>query len=359
MRFCQRCLLPETQETISFGADGVCNVCRNWEQKATVNWGAKRKELDALIAEHRGKGPYDVVVPASFGKDSTFTLYFLVKEYGLRPLVVTFDHGFFTDTVRENQETVTRRLGVDWLRFRLDWSVSKRTMLESLKRKGDHCWPCHVGIFTVPMHMAIKFGTPLIVWGEPSTEYTAYYGYDEPEECDERRLNRFVNLGISAEDMVGMVGCDPRELAMLTYPPRRDLAALGVRSVCLGSFIPWDPRQQAIIIRDQLGWKGSAIEGVAPEYWWEKIECRTQAVRDFLRYVKRGYGRTAHLCALDLRRGLIDREEAVARIQAFDGHRPRALDWFLEEFGLSEKEFMAIALEHQVDPWRFGDACLR
>ena len=31
---------------------------------------------------------------------------------------------------------------------------------------------------------------PLIFWGEPSAEYTAYYSYDQPEEVDEKHFNR-------------------------------------------------------------------------------------------------------------------------------------------------------------------------
>ena len=78
-------------------------------------------------------------------------------------------------------------------------------MLESLRRSGDFCWHCHTGIFSYPMWVSIWQTMPLIIWGEPSAEYTAYYRYDEAEEVDESRFNRFVNLGITAEDMLGML----------------------------------------------------------------------------------------------------------------------------------------------------------
>jgi hypothetical protein len=55
------------------------------------------------------------------------------------------------------------------------------------------------------MQVALRYETPLVVWGEPSTEYTAYYDKDETEEVDETRFDRFVNLGITADDMAGMV----------------------------------------------------------------------------------------------------------------------------------------------------------
>ena len=52
-------------------------------------------------------------------------------------------------------------------------------MLESLTRKGDFCWHCHSGIYAYPMQIAVKFQIPLIIWGEPTSEYTSYVSYDE------------------------------------------------------------------------------------------------------------------------------------------------------------------------------------
>ena len=75
------------------------------------------------------------------------------------------------------------------------------------------------------MHVALKFNIPLIFWGEPSAEYTSYYSYNEVEEVDEKRFNRFVNLGISAVDMAIRIGgdLDPRDFKPYTYPPVKEL----------------------------------------------------------------------------------------------------------------------------------------
>src|SRR5688572_18130450 len=241
MKRCVRCQLPETHETISFDAAGVCNICRQHEFKRDkIDWAENKRTLDALVQEYRGKYDYDCIVPFSGGKDSTWTLYYLVTQYKLKPLVVQFNHGFFRPTLLENNERTFKKLGVDVLTFTPNWNVVKRVMLESLIRKGDFCWHCHTGIFAYPMHVALQQQVPLVFWGEPSSEYTAYYDYrnDEIEEVDEKRFNRFVNLGITAEDMAGMIGgdfpLDPRDLTPFTYPPTRDLKKLKYRSVCLG-----------------------------------------------------------------------------------------------------------------------------
>ncbi|TAK09363.1 MAG: N-acetyl sugar amidotransferase, partial [Candidatus Manganitrophaceae bacterium] len=336
LRRCTRCVLPETHETITFDAEGVCNICRQQEYKQTqIDWSAKKKELDALIAEHRGTSDYDCIVPFSGGKDSTWTLYYLVKEYGLRPLVVRFDHGFLRPTVLENTRRTLRKLGVDFHHFTPNWKIVQKLMLQTFLEKGDFCWHCHTGIFAYPMWVALRYQVPLVMWGEPSSEYTAYYSYDQPEEVDEKRFNRYVNLGITAQDMlIRLEGAvDERDLKPFTYPPLKELRKIKYRSVCLGSYIPWDVKRQVRIIQEELGWSEDQVENVPPGYGYEKIECYMQGVRDYIKFIKRGYTRPSHLASLDIRNHRMSREEAVALIRQYEGKRPPSLDLFLEYVG--------------------------
>jgi N-acetyl sugar amidotransferase len=259
MKRCTKCLLPETHESISFDENGVCSICKQVEFKSEkIDWGKRKKDLSELIESHRGKYDYDCIVPFSGGKDSVWTLYYLMKEFKIKPLVVRFDHGFLRPNLNENTINVLRNLGADFISFTPNWKVVQKLMLQSFLEKGDFCWHCHTGIFSYPMHIALKFKVPLIFWGEPSAEYTSYYSYDQPEEVDEKRFNRFVNLGITALDMAVRLGgdLDERDFKPYSYPALKDLRALNYKSVCLGSYIPWDVKKQSKIIMDELGWKG-------------------------------------------------------------------------------------------------------
>jgi len=350
MKKCIKCGLPETYETIEFDASGVCNICHQHNfKKESIDWAKRKVMLNDLVEEYRGKHDYDCLVPFSGGKDSTFTLYYLVKEFKLKPLVVQFNHGFMRPRLLENNERTFKKLGVDVISFTPNWSVVKRLMREALIRKGDFCWHCHTGIFAYPMQLAIKFNVPLVFWGEPSSEYTAYYDYsdDAIEEVDETRFNRFVNLGITAEDVAGMIkedfDLDPRDLIPYTYPSMRDLKKLRYRSVCLGSYIPWDVKSQSQIIMNELGWKGDEVEGMPPGlYSYEKIECAMQGVRDYLKYLKRGYSRVTQMTALDIRNGRLSKSEADNLIAEWEGKKPPSLEIFLEFLDLTENELNEI-----------------
>ncbi len=360
MKKCTKCGLPETYETIEFDQFQVCNICRQREHRdGSIDWAARHTMLDDMIEQYRGKYDYDCIIPFSGGKDSTFTLYYLIKKYKIKPLVIQFNHGFMRPNLLKNNERTFKKLGVDVLTFTPNFKVVKRLMLEALIRKGDFCWHCHTGIFSYPMHVAIKYQVPLIMWGEPSSEYTAYYDYrdDEIESVDETRFNRFVNLGITAQDMAGMINhdfeLDPRDLKPYTYPPTRDLKQLKYRSVCLGSFIPWDVKAQSKLIMDELGWQGDQVEGMPWDiYPYEKIECYMQGVRDYIKYLKRGYSRVTQMTALDIRHQRIDKETADKLVAEFEGKRPPSLDLFLGYLDLTEDEFNQIVLNTVVPPFK-------
>jgi len=350
---CTKCLLPETHETIHFDNSGVCSICTQHQfRQEKIDWTEKKNELDSLIDSYRGKYDYDCLIPYSGGKDSTWTLYYLIKNYNLKPLVVRFDHGFLRPNLNENTTRVLRKLGADFHTFTPNWKVVQKLMLEAFLEKGDFCWHCHTGIFSYPMWVALRYNVPLIFWGEPSAEYTSYFSYDTPEEVDETRFNRFVNLGINADDMFLRLhgAVEKRELKPYSYPPLKDLRKIGYRSVCLGSYVKWDVKSQSKIIEEELGWRGDEVENVPPEYQYEKIECYMQGVRDYIKYIKRGYTRPTHLASIDIRNQRKSREEGIEIIDGYEGKRPPSLDIFLKFVGLTEEEFNAIAMKHMVSP---------
>ena len=359
---CSKCLLPETHETITFNDNGTCNICIQQEyKKEVIDWSKKKIELNKLIEEHRGKYDYDCIVPFSGGKDSTWTLYYLVKEYKIKPLVVRFDHGFMRNQLEKNNKETFSKLGVDVITFTPNWKIVKKLMLQSLLEKGDFCWHCHTGIFSYPMWVALNYKVPLIFWGEPSADYTAYYSYEQEEKVDEKRFNRYVNLGINAEDMFIRLGgtIDKRDLKPYSYPPLKDLRNLKYNSVCLGSYIEWDVPKQYDIISKELDWKGDEVENVPSQYSYEKIECHLQGVRDYIKFIKRGYSRPTHLSSLDIRGNKISREEGIKICKEFEGKRPPSLDIFLEYLNITEEEFLEIVLTHQISPHKHNHSLVK
>lgn len=354
LRRCTRCTLPETHEMIEFDKDGVCNVCRSHETKKEIDWNGRKNQLMQLLEKYRGKYPYDCIVPFSGGKDSTFTLWYIVKELGLKPLVVSFDHGFYRPKNLENNEKTMRNLGADFIKFRTDWKIVRKLMKISLRLRGDFDWHAHVGTFVYPMQVALKEKVPLIFWGEHQAEYTTYFDYKQIDIVDESRNNTLANLGITAEEMVEITNGEItlRDLQWCVYPKKDELEKLGVFSVTLGSYVPWDVKKNYEIINKELGWEGDQVEGVPPQYPYEKGEYQLQGPRDYLKFIKRGYARVTHLTSLDIRNGRMQRDTAKKLIEKYEGKRPASLDYILKIIGITEEEWRKMALSNAIPPYK-------
>ncbi len=358
---CSKCTLPITWETIRYDDDQVCNICKNWmEKKDIINWVEREKLFLEITKEAKLKAKetnamYDCIIPFSGGKDSTFTLYKIVKDYGLKPLVVSFDHGFYRPKTINNRIRTFRRLGVDVVTFTPNWLIVKKLMLESLIRKGDFCWHCHAGVISVPYQYAIKFKIPLIIWGEGGGEYEAYFKYSDLEENNEWKFNRRVILGMRAEDMAGFIDVELRDLAPFIYPTQKEMDEAGIKSIHLGKYIPWNVRKQSDLIKNELDWEFDEVESTYPGPTYEKVECMFTGVRDYVKFLKRNFSRITHLTTLDIRHGDMTREEAMKIILKDEIKKPKSLEVFLEYVGISEEEFNRICALHLISPAKFVD----
>src|SRR5207245_8480925 len=70
----------------------------------------------------------------------------------------------------------------------------------------------------------------------------------------------------------------------------------------------------------------------------------------------RGYTRPAHLASIDIRNGRLTRRQGLQMIEDYEGKRPPSLDLFLQFVGLTEEQFMEIALSHGVSPYQHDPA---
>ena len=105
VRYCTKCVMsnqkPNTsvehgnrdpiRSYIEFNQEEVCAACQYEEMKREIDWNEREKLLlDLLDKYRRNDGSYDVIVPASGGKDSIFAAYLLKHKYGMHPLTVTW-----------------------------------------------------------------------------------------------------------------------------------------------------------------------------------------------------------------------------------------------------------------------------
>ena len=364
MKRCNRCLLPETVETICFDSEGICNICNSvLVQKPSVDWDLRLSKLDLLVSNLKTGKRYDLLIPFSGGKDSTYQLYFMRKRYPhLKILAVTFDHLFFRKAIIDNNTKTFANLGVDRITFSPNWHIVRQLMNRSLRDKGDFCWHCHSGIYSFPLHTAYQYEIPLILWNADG-EGNAYFQLKEFPEIDLTLFNRYVNLGISADDMHIRLGgsqkVDRRDLWQYSFPTPDEYPSFKVRSLSLSSYIPWDWKEIYSIIHQDLGWECDDVENLPPQYSYTKIECWMQGVRDYIKYIKRGYSRPSQMVAVDLRDGSLNTQGAQKIIDDWECIEPFALNLLLEYLDMSSDEFYNLCTKHSISPWTFSQDSLR
>lgn len=150
---CTHCVMDTTDEDIQFDEHGVCQRCREYEERILPKWNhgkGHEEELQNLIAEikEKGKGKeYDCILGLSGGLDSTYMLHLAVKEWGLRPFVFHIDCGWNLPVAESNVRKVCDKLGVELHIEKMDWEEMRqmqlawfRTGLENLDAPQDHAF---------------------------------------------------------------------------------------------------------------------------------------------------------------------------------------------------------------------------
>lgn len=338
--------MPASNEGVDFDEMGICKACVSAEQKIHIDWTEREAKLRDLLDAHRDVPgtDYDLIVPISGGKDSTFQLYVLTQVYGMRCLAVTFSHNWFSGVGRENLENAIERFEVDHLMFTPNRGLVNRLARESLYKIGDACWHCHSGIGAFTLQVAVKWDIRLIVWGESIAEACGRATHFDPVLKFDRDYFTKVSAKVYPEEMVGD-RISRRELSPFRLPTWEELEARGVKGIHLGDYIFWDDERQMEFVRDVYGWKEGPVEGTYKRY--KSVECRMAGVHDYTKFLKRGFGRGTDHASADVRAGLLTREEAFELAKRHDTERPDALDFYLEITGFTEEEFHEVMADHR------------
>ena len=345
LKYCKKCLFPDTKPQLGFDSEGVCDACVYAEKKEEIDWDSRRNELEKILEKYRSKdgSRYDCIVPVSGGKDSTFQTYFLKKECGLNPLAVNFRPRDFTETGIKNMETL-KKLGVDCVTFSMNPIIYKKMAKFGLVHLGDAAWPEHIGLFTVPVKVAVAYKIPLLVWGEnPQLEY----GGPNPisssphlnREWNEKYGGYFLDK-IRPEDMVKH-GIELKQLQSLIYPSDDEINQIGITGIFLGYYMKWDARNQLEIVKKQgFTVLENHAEGTYTNY--ENLDTKYVGMHDYFKFLKFGFGRATDHASIDIRNKRLTRTDGLELVKKYEGKIPSYLQEFLDDFEISKDEFLDI-----------------
>lgn len=356
--YCKNCLYPETKQDLTFNENGVCSACNYLKIKDTIDWVQKRKELEKILEKFRSKDGknYDCLIPVSGGKDSHYQTYVMKEEFGMNPLLIAFRPREWTELGRKNLENLKNKLNVDCIEFTPNRELYKQIQKIGLHDFGDASWPEHIGIFTVPIQIAVKFNIPLVIWGENNqAEYGGpledqnkpFQDIDWHKKYGESIYVKNQTSGYRGIEHMTNYGIDMKELLPYVYPTDQEVLNVGVTGLYIGHFIKWDARKQLQKMIDDYGFSvhDGEMEGTYTNF--ENLDNKGQGLHDYMKWIKFGYGRTTDHASIDIRHNRLERNEGLELVKKHEGKIPeKYLDEYLDDFEITRDDFFKIIDKH-------------
>jgi len=352
MKYCKRCLYPENHPLgIVIDEDGICSGCRIHEEKDEIDWIEKGKELDGLFTKYRDRPGsfYDCVIPVTGNSDSFFVVDVVKNQYGLNPLLVTYNTQFNTKVGVRNLARLLTKLDCDHMMLTVSPDLAKKVTKIAMHKLGDMYWHVLAGSQTFPVQVATKFKIPLVVWGVNGwlDQVGMFSHYDRVEMTKKVRKEHALRSMDVDELFEGEDKLTWKDKQPFTYPSDAQLEKSRVRGIYLGNFVRWDAQQQSEEMIEKYGYETMGQTRTFNTY--ESIYCWNNAgTHDYVKFLKFGYGKATDHASRDIRLKRLSREDGIRLAQKFDAEVPDvSLGLFLDWIDMTKEEFYKI-----IEPFR-------
>jgi N-acetyl sugar amidotransferase len=282
------------------------------------------------------------VIPVSGGKDSTWQVVTCL-EHGLRPLAVTWRTPGRTRIGQQNLDNLIE-LGVDHIDYSVNPRVQRRFMLRSFERFGTSAIPMHLALFNIPLTVAVRYGVPLVVWGENSAaEYIGTGPDADSFRLDGDWIRRYGAVhGTTAADWVSEE-LPAAQLTPYVGPSDAQLAAADTQAVFLGWFFGWDPARSARVAHEH-GFRSREAGPKTGYYDYADIDDDFISIHHYLKWHKFGFTRTYDNLSLEIRNGRLGRDEAIEILRERGDETPHDdIKAFCDYVGISSEYFFEVA----------------
>ena len=338
MRRCTRCALPETCPKIEFDENGVCNVCKDFDEKWSrfnQDKASRKRDLDRIFNFYRNKGgKYDCLVPISGGLDSTYVLYICKKVYNLRTIAFNFNNGFQSEIAKQNIHNAVKKLNVDFITSGPSWKTAKKLYALFFRKTGEFCTPCNLGIWSMSYKVSEDYGIPLIASGSSNRIAerlpkggriyqwsTSYFKEVIRGEVPIKEVEDYLNLPQNFHNST------LRGISRRVFPSKK------VKVVPLPDYLDWNEHAILKTLKSELSWKQRGDR-------YHHIDCTMESVNDYFKQRKWGFSAAMRYSML-VRTRQITRDEALKltiREEKKNYQEPSELRLWLNLLNLSKKD---------------------
>lgn len=344
MKYCKKCVMPDTRPGIKFNAEGICSGCQAYEGIAKVDWEKRFQELEKLCAKYRGMNGsgYDCAIAVSGGKDSHFQVHLMKEVMRMNPILFSVEDNFtMTEAGKHNLRNISEEFSCNIISLKPDIRTQKALMRYTFEKYGKPLWFIDRLIYTYPLHMALALHTPLLVYGENVSH--EYGGAGDEETYSARgQLNNGAAPDILIEELVSATGVPEQALEFTKAPTQEQLDTLD--PMYCSYFVPWNSYSNYLFAKsrgfhDLTGeWERTQM---AEQF--DQVDSKAYLVHAWMKYPKFGHASTTDYASRFVRYGMMSREEAVELVRQRDhALDPICVRDFCAFTGYSESEFWSI-----------------
>lgn len=342
--WCKSCLNMSTRPRIEFDANGVCNACQWKEQKKTTDWASREAELKDLLNWSKSRSrSFDCIVPVSGGKDGSYVAYNLKHKYGMNPLAVTVRPSLALGVGETNLNNFIES-GYSHIQI----SPSAKVMQE-LNKLGfiEGGYPYigwMIAIKTAVIKLALRFNISLIVYGEDGEiEYGGSTETKDKPTYDIEYMKRVYFQG-SYEPLIEKITrsglYSSADLDFWNFPTDDEVTNSQLKFTHFSYFEPWDSYRNYLVAKEHCGLQENKESNVGTFTNFAQNDQALATLHYYLMYLKFGFGRATQDAGIEIRRGSMDRNQALNLVKVFDNQFPEQfIDLYLDYYEINRSQF--------------------
>ncbi|MBO6196392.1 MAG: N-acetyl sugar amidotransferase [Butyrivibrio sp.] len=350
MRYCKRCLQPDTRPGIVFDDEQICFACRYEESKATIDWAAREAELKGFAEEAKAEAKkrgniYDCIIGVSGGKDSTFQAVYAKEKLGLNPLLINCMPDEITEIGLKNINNLNN-LGFDIISIRPNPIVAKKLARKSFFERGNIIAASEYCLWASSYIMAVKFNIPLIIQGENAALTLGAAKNQEATGNAFSVMQLETIRGASVDSFVDLSNnITEKDLFLYKIPTVEEMQEKGIRAIFLQYYTrEWSQVGNAdfAVARGLTGRSGD-LHDLGRYRRYTALDCDLQIPNQMIKYLKFGFGYATDEICYDIREGRFTREDGKWYVNEYDGLcGQQYIDAACKYLSITEAEFWEV-----------------
>lgn len=340
-----------TRPRISFDLRGWCNACVWMEKKKTLDWDAREVELNSLLNKHRrSDGGFDCIVPVSGGKDGSYVAYNLKHKYNMNPLAVTVTPPLPLTLGDENLKAFVAT-GFNHISINPSAKAMRRLNKIGFVKMGFPYYGWLIAIQAGVVRMSARLGINLIFYGEDGeVEYGGTTSTDKNPIYNIDYMKKIYLEG-GFDSVIEESELSDGDLFFFKFPNEQELANIKLDITHWSYFENWDPYRNYLVAKEFCGLQEADSSNAGTFTNYAQNDQALYVLHTYLMYLKFGFGRANQDACIEIRRGAMDRSQALSLVKLYDGLYPHEyVSNYLSYYEMTLDEFQFV-----LDKWANKD----